>query len=89
VSVIGGLVSSASAVASAASLVANGKIPAHIAGVGAVLASLASASVNIFIVFRLSDQKVLNRRLSRALIVVVVLAVIGAICQSELHWSLG
>jgi uncharacterized membrane protein (DUF4010 family) len=88
VSIIGGLVSSASAVASAASLVANGKIPAHIAGVGAVLASLASASVNIFIVFRLSDQKSLNRRLGRALILVVVLAVIGAICQSELHWNL-
>ncbi len=52
ISVLGGIVSSASAVAVAAALATAGKVSSDVAGTGAVLASLASASVNVLLVAR-------------------------------------
>lgn len=77
VSLVGGLVSSASAVASATTLAAHGAVTAEVAGRGALLASLASAAVNILIVARLSTSPVLVRRLALALMVVLVLGTAG------------
>lgn len=85
VSLAGGLVSSASSVASAGLLFVHGTVSAHDAGVGAVLASLASAGVNIALVVRVSKLRTLNVRLTRALGLVIVLAIVGAVIQARIH----
>ena len=78
VSVLGGVVSSASAVASAATLAAQGKISASVAGTGAVLAALASAAVNFLLVARVSGLRPLNVQLARAFALVIALGVAGS-----------
>jgi uncharacterized membrane protein (DUF4010 family) len=85
VSIIGGLFSSASAVASAGVLLTHSTISAQVAATGAVLASLASAGINIVLIFRLSGSKSLNWRLARALGVIIFLAAAGALLQSEFY----
>lgn len=79
VSVVGGFVSSASAVAAAAALAASGKLSSAVAGVGAVLASLASASVNIFLVARLARSAELSRRVIVSTLVVLAIGLVGAV----------
>lgn len=59
-----------------------------LAAVGAVLASLASAAVNVVVVARVSGNRQLNRRLAAGMSLVVVLGVLGAVMQARLH-SLG
>jgi uncharacterized membrane protein (DUF4010 family) len=83
VSAIGGVVSSASAVASAANLSASGRLSAHVAGIGAILASLTSALVNLPIVARLAGDRALTRRLAWVLGGVVLLGVVGAVVQAH------
>lgn len=78
VSFVGGLVSSASAVAAAATLAAHHQISATVAGVGAILASLASTSVNVLLVARLSRSDTLNRKVSVATGIVVAVGLVGA-----------
>ncbi|MFE8598382.1 MgtC/SapB family protein [Archangium violaceum] len=85
VSAVGGLVSSASAVASAASLCAHGMLSPTAAGVGAIIASLASAVVNFVLVARVSEQRALTLRLGWALGVVFTLGVVGAFVQTRLE----
>jgi uncharacterized membrane protein (DUF4010 family) len=89
VSVVGGLVSSGSAVASAGSLAAHGAVSAQIAGTGAVLASLASAAVNLPLVARLSGDTALAWRLGRALALVVAAALVGVAAQPLVVARLG
>lgn len=84
VSAVGGLFSSASAVASAGSLAAHGVLDPTVAGLGAMIASLASAAVNIVIVERLAQPAPGARRLSWALALILLLGVIGAVLQE--HW---
>lgn len=79
VSVVGGVFSSGSAVASAATLAAQGKITVEVAGTGAVLASLASVVANVPLAARVAGQPTLTHRLSRALGVVVVLGLFGIV----------
>ncbi len=79
VSFLGGLVSSASAVAAAATLAAHHQISPTVAGVGAVLASLASASVNVVLVGRFSHSTVLNRRVGIATAIILALGLAGAV----------
>lgn len=81
VSVVGGFVSSASAVASAASLEEHGRIIPAVAGTGAVLATLASALVNLPLVARVGGHRPLTWRLVIALSVVGVLGILGAVGQ--------
>lgn len=64
VSVIGGFVSSASTTASAANLAAHGKITATVAGLAAVLASVASALVNLPLVRQITRDATLVRNLA-------------------------
>ena len=78
VSLLGGVVSSASAVAAAASLVTNGSVPPHVASTGAVLASLASVLINLPLVLR-AHNRGLTLRLSVAMVSVSVVGVIGAL----------
>lgn len=77
VSLLGGLISSASAVASAAALAARGTLDPAVAGLAAVLASVASALVNLPLVARLSHDRPLSTRLAWALALTVLLGALG------------
>ena len=81
VSLLGGLISSASAVASAATLVLHGTITPQEAGIGAVLASLVSALVNLPLVARLGHDRQLTNRVAWVLGAIVGVGVIGIIGQ--------
>jgi uncharacterized membrane protein (DUF4010 family) len=74
ISVIGGLVSSASTSAAAANMVGHGQMRAALAGEGVVLASVASALVNLPIIHRNAKNPNLSRRLA---VLTVVLSLIG------------
>ena len=76
VSVIGGLLSSASAVAAAASLDTQGAVTPFTAGVGAVLASLTSLVFSFSFVLR-THNPMLVRRLGTGMLAVAVAGVIG------------
>lgn len=78
VSLLGGLVSSASAVASAAMLSASSHVSVPVAGVGAVLASLASVGVNVLLVARISKSRALVRKLAAATAILLALGLAGA-----------
>jgi uncharacterized membrane protein (DUF4010 family) len=88
VSLVGGAFSSGSAVASAATLAAQGKITIEVAGTGAVLASLASVVVNIPLAARISRQPKLTSRLTRALAMVVALGILGIVLEHLALWRL-
>jgi uncharacterized membrane protein (DUF4010 family) len=79
ISLLGGLVSSASTSAAAAKMVGHGQIAAGLAGTGVVFASFASALVNLPIVHRRAKNPALSRRLAvytAALIVVGIAALV-------------
>lgn len=78
VSLLGGLVSSASAVAAAALLAAGNKIPVAVAGVGSILASMASAAVNVVLVARLSKSRDLARKVGVATLIILGVGLVGA-----------
>lgn len=81
VSLIGGAVSSASAVASAANLTAAGTLPPQTAAIGAVIASAMSALVNLPLVAPLARERALTRRIAWALGAIVLLGAVGAAFQ--------
>jgi uncharacterized membrane protein (DUF4010 family) len=89
VSVAGGLVSSSSAVASAASLAAQKTISPWVAGTGALLASLTSALVGWPLLARLSRSPRLNRRVAWSLSALAVLGLLGFVATSWLQRSTG
>src|SRR3984957_10180051 len=74
VSVLGGLVSSASTSAAAATLVGHNEMPAGLGGAGVVLASVASALINLPIIYRSAKNLALSKRLT---IFTLVLTAIG------------
>jgi uncharacterized membrane protein (DUF4010 family) len=82
VSLIGGAVSSASAVASAANLATAGTLPARVAGTGAILASAMSALINLPLVARFAQDRALTKRIAWALGSIVLLGAVGAIAQT-------
>jgi uncharacterized membrane protein (DUF4010 family) len=84
VTFVGGFISSASSAASAGSLAANGTIPDHVAGTGAVIASLTSVFVNMPLVARIAHERPLTRRIAVALTFVMVVGSLGAIAES--YW---
>jgi uncharacterized membrane protein (DUF4010 family) len=81
VSLAGGLVSSASAVASAGAVAASGQVSPHVAGIGAVLATLVSAAVNLPLVARVSRDRGLARRVALPIATVVALGIVGIAAQ--------
>jgi uncharacterized membrane protein (DUF4010 family) len=81
VSLLGGLLSSASAVASAATVAAHGQVPAHVAGTGAVLATLVSAAVNLPLAARISQDSRLGRRLILPIAAILVFGLAGVAAQ--------
>lgn len=82
VSLVGGIVSSASAVASAATLCAQGKVPGHVAAAGAVLATLASTLMNLVLIARVSADRRLTRRLAWPLGAITLFGLLGAALQA-------
>ena len=84
VSVIGGMVSSASAVASAANLAASGTISPQVAALGAVLATMTSALIGLPLVMRLAGERSLTRRISWALAAVVLLGAVGIAIEAAI-----
>jgi uncharacterized membrane protein (DUF4010 family) len=87
VSFLGGLMSSASAVAAAGTLAAKGAISPEVAGAGAVIASLTSALVNLPFVLK-SVHARFRRHLAVAMISVALLGLTGAFAWSRLLPSL-
>jgi uncharacterized membrane protein (DUF4010 family) len=81
VSVVGGFVSSASAVASAGNLASAGTLSPSAAAIGALLASATSAFVNLPIVARVAGDRALTRRVALVLAALVVLGAVGVALQ--------
>ncbi len=88
VSVIGGLLSSASAVAAAASLEAQGAVTPMAAGVGALLASFTSLAFSLSFVLR-TRNALLIRRLGIAMICIAAAGLIGLLGWSWLFPKVG
>jgi uncharacterized membrane protein (DUF4010 family) len=88
VSVIGGLVSSASAVAAAAMLCARHQLDTDTAATGAVIASIASALINLPVVARVSRDRQLTRRLGIPIGAIALSGALGLFLQNRLalHW---
>lgn len=83
VSVVGGLLSSASAVAAAGALAAQGSISPTTAGAGAVLASFASMSFSLAFILNTRNQG-LMRALALAMLAMGLAGVVGVFVS---HWA--
>lgn len=76
ISVVGGLLSSASAVAAAAALATQGSIEPTTAGIGAVLASFTSIAFSLSFVLRTRNQA-LVRRLAMSMVLIAIAGIVG------------
>jgi len=83
VSVVGGLVSSASTSAAAANLVGHGEMAAPLAADGVVIASIASALVNLPIISRNARNSVLTRRLTLATVAACTAGILVLAAQNH------
>jgi uncharacterized membrane protein (DUF4010 family) len=79
VSIAGGLLSSASAVAAAGTAAARNQVPFSIAANGAVLASIVSTLVDIPLVARVAAKRALTARIAFALTIIAACGVVGVI----------
>lgn len=87
ISILGGLVSSASTSAAAANMVAQGQMAPGLAGTGVVLASLTSALINLPIIQREAKNPALTRRITILTVELTVLGIIVMLLR-EYHWLL-
>ena len=87
VSVVGGLMSSASAVAAAAALVTQGTLPPMVAGKGAVLASFTSMAFSLSFVLR-TRNSALVRRLAVAMLCVAAGGIVGGLVSDGVQPTL-
>jgi uncharacterized membrane protein (DUF4010 family) len=85
--IFGGLVSSASTTAAAATMAMHGKISAALAGSTTVLTSLASAAVNLPIVWRTTRNKVVIRRLALEMATVVSIGLVAVTVDRIFQFS--
>jgi uncharacterized membrane protein (DUF4010 family) len=85
--VFGGLVSSASTTAAAATMAMHGNISAALAGSTTVLASLSSAAVNLPIVWRAAKNKAVMRRLSVEVFTVVATGLAAVVVDRFFQFS--
>ncbi|MBX3655118.1 MAG: MgtC/SapB family protein [Ramlibacter sp.] len=84
VSVVGGLMSSASAVAAAANLAADGSLSPSVAGTGAVIASFTSLAFSLSFVLR-TRQHLLIRKLATAMVCVALAGLLGVLTGDALR----
>jgi uncharacterized membrane protein (DUF4010 family) len=87
ISLLGGLVSSASTSAAAANMVAHGQLSPGLAGTGVVLASLASALINVPIIHRKTKDAALTRRMAILTVELTILG-IAVLLLREFRWLL-
>jgi hypothetical protein len=85
--IFGGLVSSASTTAAASTMAMHGKISAALAGSTTVLTSLASAAVNLPIVWRATNNKAVVRRLTMEMTSVVAVGIIAVTVDRIFQFS--
>jgi uncharacterized membrane protein (DUF4010 family) len=83
ISLLGGLVSSASTTAAAASLTSASRISPEMAGLATFLTSVSSSLVNLPLVYQQTRQKALVRTLATISILIVLL---GGIAFALAHW---
>jgi uncharacterized membrane protein (DUF4010 family) len=81
VSAVGGLLSSASSIASAATLIRRGEVPVVTGVNGVVLSSITSILINVPLVHRLCENRPTRRRTTRALLLVAVAGLVGAVAN--------
>jgi uncharacterized membrane protein (DUF4010 family) len=87
ISVLGGLISSASTSAAAAKMVAHGQIDPNIAGTAVVLTSFASALINLPIIYRRAKNPRLFRRVTVFTVSLVLIGIV-ALALAHLHRAL-
>lgn len=85
--VFGGLVSSASTTVAAATMAMHGKISPSLAGSATVLTSLASAVVNLPIVWRTIKDKTIVKRLTIEMVTVVVVGIVAVVLDRVFQFS--
>ncbi len=85
--IFGGLVSSASTTAAASTMAMHGKISAALAGSATVLTSLASAAVNLPIVWRATNNKAVVRRLTVEMASVVATGIMAVTVDRIFQFS--
>jgi uncharacterized membrane protein (DUF4010 family) len=85
--IFGGLVSSASTTAAAATLAMHGSISPALAGSTTVLASLSSAAVNLPIVWRAAKDRAVVRRLSVEVFTVVAMGLAAVVVDRVFQFS--
>ena len=85
--VFGGLVSSASTTAAAATMAMHGKISASLAGSATVLTSLASAAVNLPIVWRTTKNRAVMKRLTLEMATVIATGVAAVTVDRVFQFS--
>ena len=85
--VFGGLVSSASTTVAAATMAGHGKITASVAGSVAILSSLASAVVNLPIVWKTIADKAVVKKLTIQIVVIVIAGIAVVLLDRILNVS--
>jgi uncharacterized membrane protein (DUF4010 family) len=85
--ILGGLVSSASTTAAAATMAMHGRISASLAGSATVLTSLASAAVNLPIVWRMTKSKPVVKRLTIEMATVIATGVLAVAVDRIFQFS--
>jgi uncharacterized membrane protein (DUF4010 family) len=85
--IFGGLVSSASTTAAAATMAMHGQISPALAGSTTILASLASAVVNLPIVWRTTRSKCVMKRLTMELATVLGVGVVAVVVDRIFQFS--
>src|SRR5271156_2714189 len=86
-SIFGGLVSSASTTAAAATMAMHGKITAALAGSATVLTSLASAAVNLPIVWRTTRDKTVMKNLAIKMTTVIATGIVAVTVDRIFQFS--
>ena len=86
VSIIGGLVSSASSAAAAAHLAASGQLSPELAGIGTVLASMASAMSSLPLVQRVVNRSEVTRNLWILTVAIVGIGTLVMVVQHLFHF---
>ncbi|MBZ5508942.1 MAG: DUF4010 domain-containing protein [Acidobacteriia bacterium] len=87
VSILGGLVSSASTTAAAATMAMHGQISPSLAGSAAVLASLASSAVNLPIIWRTTKNMKVLRKLTFEIMTVIGAGIVAVVVDRVFQLS--
>ncbi|HKS72749.1 MAG TPA: DUF4010 domain-containing protein, partial [Terriglobales bacterium] len=81
IALFGGMVSSASTTAAAATMAMHGKISASLAGSATVLTSLASAAVNLPIIWKTAKDRGVTRRVTMQMTAVIAVGIAAVIAD--------